>query len=1175
MVQELKKISFTQNRLQFGKQPIYHFHINANSRKKYAFKKDIFSVSGNVVFSDFSAAKDFSQKINTYNKINGIPKYVKASELYAMAFIDEIYHLVFRLYSKNMEQGFVNRLYENTLKTVGKEKVKDSIKLFTCCFMPPSVEENSESPEDYLSRSFDSVTGEIVEFEELILLKLANENPAFYQFRELFDDTDIARRSSYNEIFDSVENVMEETTEVVAGGKKISLIELLRAPMRAHPHSILEQLKYIYDMLGDEILKELSYKLLTVTDMIKEEERDNGLPGGSFSEVITAESLSFPWGDKEEEETENFSTDSSWMPRVVMVAKNVFVWLDQLSKLYAKDIKTLDQVPDDELKTMSDRGFSALWLIGIWERSRASKTIKQLMGNPEAVASAYSIYDYVISEELGGEKAFEDLRQRAWSFGIRIASDMVPNHMAIDSKWVNEHPEWFLSLNDPPFPGYTYTGHDLSSQQGISVQIEDRYYNKTDAAVTFKRRDHGSGETRYIYHGNDGTCMPWNDTAQLNYLKAEVREKVIETVIDIAKKFPIIRFDAAMTLAKRHYHRLWFPEPGSGGDIPSRAEHGMTKEEFNRHFPKEFWREVVDRVAQEAPETLLLAEAFWLMEGYFVRTLGMHRVYNSAFMNFLKNEENSKYRESIKNVLEFDPHILERHVNFLNNPDEETAVKQFGKGDKYFGSVMMMVTMPGLPMFGHGQIEGFSEKYGMEYRKAYWNESIDWDVVRRHEKEIFPLMHKRKLFAHVDNFSLFDFYKSDGSIDENVFAFTNGYDKKRVLIFFHNRFSETSGWIHTSSCSLDKTKGYATRKTLKEALGLKEDSYVVFRDHISNEQFVRSVDEIDKKGMFASLAAYKYQVFTDFHEVRESEIEPWGQLCEKLNGKGSRDLKNDLNEIVYESIHETFRQLAEQELFERLVKERLSDKKKSSASGFYKKLADKYRQFICELCKFEKCEQINHDIYPLFIDDLIAVIDLPRYALNKYDSDGDSYLHDNLSGDRYYLYMVFGFTMVARLSMINRKKNDGPASSRIFLKYGLDRIFIELIERCGLSSFHAEQIVRHIRAFVFYQNWWKHYEDDTLLEKLMKDVFSDENMSSILQINEYNGKTWFNKEFFENFTAGLFVISVLEILRNIKDEKEKKAEFKRRYKLIRTLIELAEISGYEKGTFFKLLEKKN
>ena len=50
---------------------------------------------------------------------------------------------------------------------------------------------------------------------------------------------------------------------------------------------------------------------------------------------------------------------------------------------------------------------------------------------------------------------------------------------------------------------------------------------------------------------------------------------------------------------------------------------------------------MVDRVAQEAPDTLLLAEAFWLMEGYFVRTLGMHRVYNSAFMNMLRDEKNA------------------------------------------------------------------------------------------------------------------------------------------------------------------------------------------------------------------------------------------------------------------------------------------------------------------------------------------------------------------------------------------------------------------------------------------------------------------------------------------------------------------------------------------------------
>ena len=81
---------------------------------------------------------------------------------------------------------------------------------------------------------------------------------------------------------------------------------------------------------------------------------------------------------------------------------------------------------------------------------------------------------------------------------------------------------------------------------------------------------------------------------------------------------------------------------------PSRSFFSLSSEKFNELFPKEFWREVVDRISVEAPDTLLLAEAFWLMESYFVRTLGMHRVYNSAFMNLLRDEDNDKYRTVMK-----------------------------------------------------------------------------------------------------------------------------------------------------------------------------------------------------------------------------------------------------------------------------------------------------------------------------------------------------------------------------------------------------------------------------------------------------------------------------------------------------------------------------------------------
>ena len=92
------------------------------------------------------------------------------------------------------------------------------------------------------------------------------------------------------------------------------------------------------------------------------------------------------------------------------------------------------------------QAYTGLWLIGLWQRSKASEQIKRLCGNPEAVASAYSIESYRIADDLGGEDALSNLRDRAWQRGIRMASDMVPNHMGIDSDWVLHRPEYFLSL---------------------------------------------------------------------------------------------------------------------------------------------------------------------------------------------------------------------------------------------------------------------------------------------------------------------------------------------------------------------------------------------------------------------------------------------------------------------------------------------------------------------------------------------------------------------------------------------------------------------------------------------------------------------------------------------------------------------------------------------------------
>jgi hypothetical protein len=480
----------------------------------------------------------------------------------------------------------------------------------------------------------------------------------------------------------------------------------------------------------------------------------------------------------------------------------------------------------------------------------------------------------------------------------------------------------------------------------VELKIEDHYFSQSDAAVVFRRRDRASGETRYIYHGNDGTSFPWNDTAQLDYLNPAVREQVIQTILHVARLFPVIRFDAAMTLAKRHFHRLWFPGPGTSGAIPSRAEYGMNQAEFDRCMPHEFWREVVDRVAAEVPGTLLLAEAFWLMEGYFVRTLGMHRVYNSAFMNMMRDEENAKYRSVIKNTLEFDPDIMKRYVNFMSNPDERTAIDQFGTGDKCFGVAALMATLPGLPMFGHGQIEGFTEKYGMEYQRPRYDETPDHWLVERHEREIAPLLRRRWLFAESSNFLLYDFFQDSGTVDENVFAYSNRNGNERALVVYNNRYATTHGTIDYSAAYADKGAGRLRQQRLREGLGVTGDSAVTlaYRDSLTGLEHLRRASDLSERGLTMDLHAYECHVFLDWRELHSTAQWPWDRLCDQLNGRGVPNLDDALVNLELQPVHDALRQQLNSGMVRMLAD--LAEHPRALASGKEKKIELERSEFF-------------------------------------------------------------------------------------------------------------------------------------------------------------------------------------------------------------------------------------
>ena len=853
---------------------IFEFHISRNARDHYHFDESMFSTDprwGGLIVADFGAAHRFVERIYS---VSG--RLIPASDIYAMGLIDEVMHMLIRRYEAR-NPGVMARALGALDAGLGRQ-ADQTLATFLDVFPPTIVYRGERSIAEYLGGTTESFSHRQVAMEEMLLLNIANHNPALEPYMEFFDDSGLSS-SGYPQAMLMLAEFFGKQPAADGGPRNFAdtLMEILLAPSRAAPYSLEGQLQFLLDRWGELLGPQLRDRLLRAMDLVREEViRHTG--HGDFAGSVPVPSYG------SESEYERYSPDRDWMPRLVLMAKNTYVWLEQLSRKHKRWIRTLDQIPDEDLDLLASRGFTGLWLIGLWERSAASQRMKQRMGQQDAVASAYSLHSYDIAGDLGGWEALANLRARAAQRGLRLSADMVPNHMGIDSAWVMEHPDWFLSLDHSPYPSYTFYSENLADDPHVAVILEDHYYNHSDAAVVFQRRALQSDDVRYIYHGNDGTSFPWNDTAQLDYSKAYVREAVIQTILHVARNFPVIRFDAAMTLAKKHIQRLWFPAPGEGGAIPSRAEHGMTKAHFDAAMPNEFWREVVDRVAAEVPDTLLLAEAFWLMEGYFVRTLGMHRVYNSAFMHMLRDEDNAKYRLAIKNTLEFDPQILKRYVNFMNNPDEKTAVEQFGNGDKYFGVCTVLCTLPGLPMFGHGQVEGYREKYGMEFRKPKWDEIPDDGLIHGHEWKIFPLLHRRYLFAGVEHFLLYDLFREDGHVDENVFAFSNRTDAgERGLVIYHNRFADTRGWIKTSAAFLDKDSGNLLQRSLADGLELPHSGFAIFRDDVTHMEYIHSCAELWEKGMFVSLGAYEHHVFLDWRFVDGAD---WKRIFSALNGAG-------------------------------------------------------------------------------------------------------------------------------------------------------------------------------------------------------------------------------------------------------------------------------------------------
>jgi len=1172
----------------------YYFHVSKESRIKYQFEENLFSLQGDLIVADFNTARLLSEKVNKVRIDEGkTDELVTAGQINALGLLHEIFHLLIRKYEENENPGVFRRSIDFLKNSLSEEELEKTMLRFVEEFPPLPVYQNKLTAKEYLNSQTENKSNREIVLEELILLNIENINPATYQLKELYSDEKLSKETSYKNLIESTEKFFEAEKPVGAGG--MNLISFLRKPVITNPYNIDLQLDFIKENWKDFLGENYFIKILRGKDLIYEDSKIFVKHGGGEkgtppvpkydfnfeyyqtlkSKVEEGKELSPEEYEYYQLEVKKFTPDVAWMPNVVMIAKNTFVWLDQLSKKYKREIKRLDQIPEEELDQLARWNFNALWLIGIWERSSASQKIKQMTGNPDAAPSAYSLYDYVIAKELGGEEAFQILKHKCWQRGIRLSSDMVANHTGIFSKWIIENPEYFIQSHYPPFPVYRFTGPNLSDDPRFEIRIEDQYYNRTDAAVVFERIDRLTGERRYIYHGNDGTNMPWNDTAQLNLLLPEVRESLIQKIMHVAKKTPIIRFDAAMTLTKKHYQRLWFPIPGTGGAIPSRAEHGMTRSQFDERMPIEFWREVVDKINTEMPDTLLLAEAFWLMESYFVRSLGMHRVYNSAFMHMFMKEENAKYKELIKNTLLYDPEILKRYVNFMSNPDEETAVNQFGKGDKYFGIATVMVTMPGLPMFAHGQIEGFSEKYGMEYKRAYYNEIPDEHLIWKHIKEIFPLMKKRYLFSQVNNFYLYDFINDENEVNDNVFAYSNSFGEEKALVIYNNSYYHTFGRIDFSCHKIVSNTNTTKNIRTADALGFKNSSnhFYICKDFVRNEEFIFNGSDSWTFGLHFHLAGYERKVFISFKEVYDTEGR-YNKVYHHLQGKSVKSVEAVLKEIELEPLHIAMvKWLTSDEIIKSFIGEKTL-KLNSESSNFISELTKFNNQLDSEMIKEKLLESIIK--FESFFSKSEIISQEDSKAQNEEGALLDFTKLKNKKTSRSHLFVY---------ELLKLFDFGQDYSVNIFDKYLLWKPLYEIFGYLGygdetslrydiltLSSL-SEDVEKIYQLYLELKSTSKKKKipfDE--VKKNFVEIFEKESVKDFIHYHTFENTEYFNKERFIFLLENLLILWIFEHFK-VDKKKSKDIDFKKRFEFSdfvkKNLFEIAEKCEYKFNTFIE------
>jgi hypothetical protein len=340
---------------------------------------------------------------------------------------------------------------------------------------------------------------------------------------------------------------------------------------------------------------------------------------------------------------------------------NTRVWMTELSRKLGRSANLFD-VPDSALDHLAERKFDWVWFLSVWQTGPAAQAISR--ANPEwrrefaetlpdlkeedIGGSGFAIQNYTVHRDLGGAAALARLRERLQKRGLKLMLDFVPNHMAPDHPWIDEHPDYFVHGSE----------RDLARAPRNYCRVQ----TKKGPLV--------------LAYGRDPYFDGWPDTLQLNYGNPELQQAMIGELERIAGQCDGVRCDMAMLVLPEVFERTW----GIAANL--------------------FWPKATQCVREKFPHFCFMAEVYWDME-WTMQQQGFDYAYDKRLYDRLREGHARPVREHFHAGLDYQNKL----ARFLENHDEPRAASTFAPEIHEAAAVITFLS-PGLRFFHQGQFEG-------------------------------------------------------------------------------------------------------------------------------------------------------------------------------------------------------------------------------------------------------------------------------------------------------------------------------------------------------------------------------------------------------------------------------------------------------------------------------------